>query len=138
VVERDFLEDGPLIRPERDPDGLQRLSRSGVAQILRPLAANTHERAVDCPDDVGERDLSCRTGEPEAAVRAALAAYQASAPQLGEDSLQELPRNGLRPGKLVRRHMTAAGGSELDNGAQSIIGTRGQTHMQHYPQSRDC
>ena len=55
------------------------------------------------------------------AVRAALAADEPGPPQLSQDRLQELPWDALRPGKLISCHMAAAGSSELDDSAQSII-----------------
>ena len=51
----------------------------------------------------------------------ALAADQPGPAQLGQDRLQELAGDALRPGKLVSRHVAAAGSSKLDDGAQSVI-----------------
>ncbi len=49
--------------------------------------------------------------QPESAVRAALAADEPGPSQLSQDRLEELPGDGLRPGKLICRHVAAAGGS---------------------------
>src|ERR1700730_5175019 len=134
VFERHVLEDGPLVGPQRYPHRLERPGRPDVAEVLRPLAADADERPVDRPDDVGQGDVARGPGQPEASVGATLAADQPGAAQLGEDGFQELPGDALSPGQLVSGDVaaTAAGGGELDRGAQGIVGACGQTHVKHY------
>ncbi len=81
-------------------------------------------------------EISPPPGQPEAAVRTALAADQPGAPELGQDRLKELTGDHLRPGKLVSRHVTAAGGGQFDDGPQRVVGASGQTHMDHYAGNR--
>ncbi len=132
----DLFEDGTLVGAQCDPHGLQRLSRPDVAEILRALAAHAKQRAVDRADDVGQRDLLGRAGEPEAAIRSALTAYQARPAQLRQDRLKKLAGNPLRLGQLLRRHVPAARGGQLDRSAQRVVGAGGQTHIQHYAGNR--
>src|SRR3984957_19198777 len=73
VGQGDLLEDGALVGPQRDPDLLQGLGHARIGDVFRPLAAYAQQLSVDDPDDVGQRDFRCRPGQPEAAVRSALA-----------------------------------------------------------------
>src|ERR1700722_7033214 len=71
------LEHFSLVGAQRDPDPLQRLGRSPVRHVrrpltLRPLTAAVERLAVDGPDDLSERYLGGRGGEPEPAVRTPL------------------------------------------------------------------
>ena len=45
MLERHVFEDGPLVGPQRDPHGLQRLGRADVAEVLRALAAHADQLA---------------------------------------------------------------------------------------------
>jgi hypothetical protein len=84
------LENRPLVGAQRDPHPLQWLGRSRVCHVLRPLAADAEQLAVDRADDIGQRDLRGRPGQPEPAVRPALAAHDVAAPQVGQDRPEEL------------------------------------------------
>ncbi len=92
MLQSDFFQDGPLVGAQRDPDALQWLSHPDVADVL------------------WARDVGGRLGQPEAAFRAALAADQASPAELGQDRLQELPRDVLGARQLLRGDVTAFGG----------------------------
>ena len=119
---RDLLEHGSLVSAQRDPHLLQRLGHTRVGDVLRALAPDAQELAVDGPDDVGQRDLRRRPRQPEAAVGPALAADEPGPPELGEDRLQELTWYLLSAGKLIGRDMAAAGRGELDRGTQRVVG----------------
>ena len=95
---------------------------AGVGHVLRALAPDAEQLPVDGPDDVGQRDLLGRPGQPEAAVGTALAADEPGPPQLGQDRFQELARNLLSTGKLIGRDVAAAGRGKLDRGTQRIVG----------------
>src|SRR2546425_5545400 len=58
VVQGHFIEDGPLVRAQGDPDALQRFRGADVAEVLRALPANPDKLPVDGADDVRERDLA--------------------------------------------------------------------------------
>ncbi len=122
VGQRDLFEDGPFVGAQRDPDLLQRLGHAGIADVLRPLAPYAEQLAVDDPDDVREGDGAGRPGQPEAAVRSALAADQPGPPQLGEDRLQELPRYLLSAGQLIGGDVSGIGRGEFDGSAQRVVG----------------
>ena len=110
------LEHLAQVRAQRDPDLLQRLGRAVVGDLLRALAADADERALDRADDLRELDLLGGLGEPVATLGAALAAHDARAAQLREDVLEERHRDllGLRDFvDLARRVLAAAG--ELDD-----------------------
>jgi hypothetical protein len=136
VRQRDGLEHRPLVRAQRDPHPLQRLGRAGVGDILRPLATHAEQLPVDRPDDIRERDLVRGPRQPETAVRAALAAHQAAAPQVRQDRLEELAGNVLREGELLRRDMAVFRGGEFDGRAERVIGTCRQSHACNYAASR--
>ena len=78
------------LRAHGDPDSLQVLGGARVVDVLGRLAADAGQRALDGADDVGERDLLGRLGEPVAALGAALAAHEPRVAQVGEDVLEEL------------------------------------------------
>src|SRR4029077_19203831 len=92
MLQLDFLEDRALVSPQRDPDRLQRLSSAGVAQVLRALAAHAEQWSIDGPDDVSQRNLAGRPGQPEPTFRASLATDQPGAAELRQDCLKELAR----------------------------------------------
>jgi hypothetical protein len=58
--------------------------------------------AVDGPDDVGQADVGRGLGEPEATVRPALQTGQPGAAQGRHDGLNELARDILGVGELLR------------------------------------
>ena len=136
IGQRDSLKDRALVRAQRDPYPLQRLGRARVADVLRPLPAHAEKLTVDRPDDVRERDLVRRPGQPESAVRAALAAHQAAAPQVRQDRLEELAGNVLSLGELLGGDMAVLRGGELDGRAQRVVGTCGESHERNYAASR--
>src|ERR1017187_3829369 len=138
VRERDLFQDGAFVGSQCDPDALQRFSRPDVADVLRALATDPDQLAVDGPDDVGERDVLGRPGQPETALRAPLAAYQACPAQLGKDRFEELARDLLCPGQLLGRNVAPPGSGELDGGTERIVGTGGQPHMKHYAGCGGC
>ena len=90
VGERDVLDHRAHAGADRDPDVLQVLGGAGVLDVLRRLAADAGQRALDGADDVGERDVLGRLGEPVAAVGAALGADEPGVAEVGEDVLEEL------------------------------------------------
>ena len=55
VGERDVLDDRAHAGADGDPDVLQVLGGAGVLDVLRRLAADAGQRALDGADDVGER-----------------------------------------------------------------------------------
>jgi len=73
--------------------------------VLRPLAGDAEQLSVDRTDDVGERDLRGRPGQPEPAVRPALAAHDVAAPQVGQDRLEVLAGDVLRARELLGRDL---------------------------------
>jgi hypothetical protein len=87
---------------------------------------------VDGTDNVGQGDLGRGPGEPEAAVRPALAADQPGAAQLGQDGLDELARDILRAGELLAGDVAAGRGGQFDRGAQRVVGTCGHSHDSCY------
>ena len=99
VGERDVLEHAAQVRAH---------ARSTRAAAPRPHPGSRGpparwprtrgERPLDGADDVGDRDLVRRTGQPVAAVRPALAGTMPALAQVGEDVLQELQRDVLRRG----------------------------------------
>src|SRR6266496_4485707 len=128
MFQRDLLKDGPLVRAQGDPNALQRLGRPRVADVLRPCAADADQRAVDRADDIRERDVLWRAGQPEAAGRAALAADQARAPQLGEDVLEELCRDPLRAREVLSRDRRTVADGKLGGRTERIVGPGRQSH----------
>jgi hypothetical protein len=136
VGQRHALQHGTLVGAQRDPHPLQRLGGTGIDHVLRPLTAHAEQLPVDGADDVRERDLRGRPGQPEAALGAALAAYDVAAPQVGQDRLEELAGDVLRLSELLGRDMPLARRGELDGGAQRVVGACRQSHVRHYAASR--
>jgi hypothetical protein len=132
VVQRDGLQDCPLVRAQRDPHPLQRLGRARVGDVLRPFPAYAQKRAVNRTDDVRKRDLIRRPGKPETAVWPAPAADKSASAQLGQDSLKELARNVLRLGKLLCCDMAVLRRGELDGRTQRVVGARCSSYDRYY------
>src|SRR4029453_16590035 len=101
---RDEFEDLAFTGPQRDPNLLKGRRRAVIAQVLRPLAADVGQRAVDDPDDLGERDLRGRAGQPVTTLRTPLGVDDTRASQLQQDALQKLRWNLLSRGKSLRGH----------------------------------
>src|SRR6202522_784900 len=127
------LEHRSLVSAQRDPHPLQRRRRSRVRHVFRPLAADPEQLAVDGPDDLGQRNLPGRPGEPEAAVWPAPAAHDVATPQVGQDGLEELSGNALGLSEVLSRDMVTLRRGELDGGAQRVVGAGGQSHERYYP-----
>src|SRR5205823_4576669 len=56
------------------------------------------------------------------------AAHDARVPQVAEDVLEELGRDGLRGGQRLALDRPAAGRGELHRGAHGVVGARGDPH----------
>jgi hypothetical protein len=104
--------------------------------VLRWLAAHAKELVIDGPDDVGQGDLGCGPGEPEAAVGTALAAHDVAAPQVRQDGLKERAGDILRPDELLGGDVAVGRGGQFDRGAERVVGTGGHSHNRYYASSR--
>jgi hypothetical protein len=136
VVQGDGVQDCPRVHAQRDPHPLQRLSRASVGDFLRPFPAYAEKLAFYRADDVRNRYLVRRPGEPETAVRPALAANEPASAQLGQDGLVELSRDALRLGELLSRDTTVLRGGKLNGCTQRIIGAGCRSYKRYYAASR--
>ena len=100
---------------------LKRLGDTVELELLRTHAADVRERALDGPDDLGERDLVGRAGQPVAALRAALARDEPVVAELQEDVLQELQRDRLRLRDALALDRPRVGARQFGRGAERVI-----------------
>src|SRR5579862_1424695 len=128
IRERRLLEDAAHLRPELEPDVAQLRRRARVFELVRPHAAHGRDRPLELADHVGDRDLLGRPREPVAALRAALARHEPTAPQLGEDALEELRRDLLRRGELLGRGQAVGMGGELHHRPERVVDSGRDPH----------
>ena len=73
-----------------------------------------------------------RPGEPESAVRAALAAHDVAAPQVGQNRLKEPAGNALGLSETLGGDTVILRRGELDGSAQRVVGAGGKSHASYY------
>ena len=101
VGEGDLLEHRAQAGPDRDPDFLQVLGVAAVLDRLGRGRLDVGDRALDGADDLGDRHLVGRPGQPVAALGAAAGADDAVVLELEQDVLEELQRDVLGLGEAL-------------------------------------
>ena len=96
------------------------LPRYSIASGGRRL--DVGDRALDRADDVGDRHLVGRPGEPVAAFGAAAGADDALVLELEQDVLEELQRDVLGVGEALALDRALAGGGQLGGRTDGVIG----------------
>ena len=86
------------------------------------------DRPLDRADEVGDRHLVGRTGQPVAALGAAAGADDAGVLELEQDVLEELQRDVLRLGEPLALDRALAGGGQLGRRPHGVVGLRGDAH----------
>ena len=92
------------------------------------MAAHVRERALERAHDLGQRDLVGGARQPVAAFDAALRGHDAGVPELREDVLEELDRNGLGGRDAVALGRPVARDRELGAGSQRVVDLCGDAH----------
>ena len=122
------LEDPAQACPHRHPHHRELRGGAVVRHPAEALVADLGERSVHGPEDVGEGDLVGRAAEHEAAVGAPLAPDDAVPAELAHDVAQEVDRDVLGGGQLVRLDRPVPGDGQLGEGADGVVDLRGDTH----------
>lgn len=108
------------------------LGRSGVVEVLGPLAAHGREWSVEGAYDVGDGDLSGIAIQAVPALGSSLAGHDARLAQLAEDPLEELHGNPLRCGDGLSLDQACGildvGDGELHQCPHAVVGLRGDVH----------
>ena len=95
IGQRGVVEDLAQAGSHGDPQAGQVLRDPLVGRLVGTQASHLRERAVDGAEDVADADLARRPAEHVAAACSAPAQHEVVASQVGEDGLEELPRQLL-------------------------------------------
>ena len=96
------------------------LPRYSIASGGRRL--DVGDRALDGADDVGDRHLVGRPGQPVAALGAAAGADDAVVLELEQDVLEELQGDVLGLGQALALDRALVGGGQLGGGPHGVVG----------------
>ena len=135
---RDHLRQGRRLEhlaqagPHGHPDLLQVHGGALVLGRLGSKASDLRQRAVQGPDHLGQADLLGSSGEPVAALGAALAGHHPRSTQVRQDGSQEPRRDPLLGGQRLRRGRRAGGGQDQE-GPDSVIDLGGNVHPEIVP-----
>ena len=115
---------------ERDPHLGQPLGRAAVVELVGTDALDRGQGPFDGPQHVGDGDVVGGPGELVAAVGAAAGADDPGPAELGEDVLEEVLRNPLRPGQelTLDRFARFLGRRELDRRPYRVVRLRRDAH----------
>ena len=124
VGEGDVLEHRAQAGADGDPDLLQVLGVAVVLDRLRRGRLHVGDRALDGADDIGDRHLLGRPGQPVAALGAAAGADDALVLELEQDVLEELQGDVLGLGQALALDRALPGGGQLRGGPHRVVGLR--------------
>jgi len=99
------------------------LQRMGIGPQLGRVGLDVGDRALDRADEVGDRDLLGRAGQPVAALGAAARTDQTGVLQLEQDVLEELQGDPLGVGEsLALDRIAVVVGGELQGCSYRVVG----------------